>query len=424
MVKDKQSGHHGFAGFVLSVFSIGFAILASLLYFLKPLVLTIYGANSGLLTDYYLLIIPFTLIVSAITLTTTYSQALFKSAVPSFLNDIGIRVTQMLITFLFGFGFISFTEFVWSFLGIYLLELVVLIVYIGIIDKPKFSFNKELFNLLSLREIIPFGLILCIASFASYGLKTVDGIILGTISLSWVGVYTTAVLIATFIEVPLGALERISHTKIADFFANKAYHSVESVYKQSITYLMVIGGLLFVGINACVEDMFLLFNLPKAYIDTVVVVYIVSFGALINVSTGVNSAIIYYSDHFLIGTLMLVLTLVINIAMNILMIPIYGVYGAAIASVVGSVIFNLSKFYYIYKKLDMQPFTLDTLKMIVLILPLAIGIHYFPDTGSYLLNIIVKGTTVTVVYGIFIWKLKLVPYQLQEMLSKRLNFNK
>jgi len=424
VVKDKQSGHHGFAGFLLLIFSIGFIVIASFLYFLKPLVLNFYASNSKLLTEYYLLIIPFTLIVSAITITTTYCQALFRSALPSFLNDIGIRVTQMLITFLFGFGCLSFTGFIWCFLGIYLLELILLIVYVGIIDKPKFRIDKKLFNFLSLREIIPFGLILCLASFASYGLKTVDGIILGTISLSWVGVYTTAVLIATFIEVPLGALERISHTKIADFFANKSYHLVEAVYKQSITYLMVLGGLLFVGINACVEDLFLLFNLPKAYIDTVLVVYIVSFGSLINVSTGVNSAIIYYSDHFLIGTLMLVLTLILNIVMNLLMIPLYGIYGAAIASVVGSFIFNLSKYYYIYKKLHMQPFGFDSLKVLLLILPLAVGIHFFPDTGSFLVNILVKGATVTILYGFFIWKLRLVPNQIQEILIKRISINK
>ena len=424
LVKNKSNGHHGFAGFVLFVFSIGFGLIASLLYLLKPFVIHIYKTNSSLLTEYYLLIIPFTLIVSAITICTTYSQALFKSAVPSFLNDIGIRVSQIFITFLYGFGFVSFTGFIWSYIGIYLIELIILWGYIFIIDRPTFRFNSTLFRILPLKKIIPFGLILCMASFASYGLKTVDGIILGAKSLGWVGVYTTAVLIATFIEVPLGALERISHTKIADYFARKDYTSVNTVYKQSVSHLMVVGGLLFVGINACVEDFFLLFDLPKAYIDTVLVVYIVSFGALINVSTGVNSAIIYYSDHFIIGTIMLFLTLVVNVLLNLVLIPHFGIYGAAIASVLGSIIFNLTKYYYIYSKLRMQPFDSSSLKLMLIIIPIAVSVHFVPNTGKHIMDLIIKGGCVTLIYLILLWKLKLIPVQLKEVVLKRLNISK
>ena len=420
LVKNKSNGHNGFAGFVLFVFCFGFGLIAGLLFLLKPWVIQIYQTNSSLLTEYYLLIIPFTLIVSAITISTTYSQALFKSAVPSFLNDIGIRISQMVITFLYGFGFFSFSNFIWSYIGIYLLELLILWIYILIIDRPSFRFNRDLFQLLPLKKIIPFGLVLCLAAFASYGLKTIDGIILGSKSLGWVGVYTTAILIATFIEVPLGALERISHTKIADFFAKSDLKSINTVYQKSVSHLMVVGGLLFVGINACVEDLFLLFNLPKEYIETVMVVYIVSFGALINVSTGVNSAIIYYSDHFVIGTIMLLVTLVVNVILNLFLIPQYGIYGAAVSSVLGSVIFNLSKYYYIYVKLGMQPFDFSSLKLMLVILPIAIGIHFYPTSELHLLNLLMKGLIVTMVYCLLIWRLKLIPDQIQEFISKRL----
>ena len=408
--KDRENKHNGFAGFVLFIFLVGFIISAALLLTLKPTITSYYVKDAALFVNYFSFIIPFTFIVSAITITTAYSQALFKSTIPSFLNDICLRLGTIVITILYFNKIISLDQYVYFFIGLYAIELVFILGYIVLIDRVSLMPNKKMFQTHSAKQMLRFGLLLCLASFASIALRKIDVIILGTTDLKLVAVYTTAIFIASFIEVPLGALERISHTKIADSFAKNNLGEIEKVYKDSVKYLLLIGGFLFIGINACTKYIYQIGELPVSYLDCINVVYIVSFGALINISTGINSAIMFYSKHYVLGTVLLVTTLIITILLNVFLIPVYGIYGAAIASVAASLIYNMVKFVFIYQKFKFQPYTLRSFFVFIIIILCSIIGFVFPDVSqSPFINLLLKGSVVTAIYIAAIYRLKIAP---------------
>ncbi len=408
--KNKDLKHNGFAGFVLLVFLIGFIISASVLLIFKPVITIHYIDEAALFVNYFNFIIPFTFIVSAITVTTAYCQALFKSTVPSFLNDICLRLGTILITILYFNKVISLDYYVYLFIGLYAIELVIIVGYILLVDRISFIPDKAMLKTHSVKTMMSFGLLLCLASVASFGIRKIDSILIGTISLGLVGVYTTAVFISSFIEVPLNALERISHTKIADNFAKENFVEVEKIYKDSVKYLLVIGGLLFIGINTCTAYVYKIGGLPQAYLQCIDVVYIVSFGALINISTGINSAIMFYSKHYIFGTVILVITLILTVLLNVLLIPLYGIYGAAIASSVGSLIYNFSKFIFIYYKFKFQPYTGKSLVILFVVFLIAFIGYILPDISiNPIVNVLYKGSVVTFIYTASVYKLKLVP---------------
>lgn len=414
--KDKDHKHNGFAGFILAVFFVGFVIASIFLLIFKPVITSYYIEKSELFVEYFSFIIPFTFIVSAITVTTAYCQSLFKSTIPSFLNDICLRLGTIVITVLYFNKIISLDTYVYFFIGLYAIELVVIIAYILMVDEISFIPNKQLFKQYSGSKMLKFGLLLCLASFSSIGLRKVDALFLGTTSLGLVAVYTTAIFIASFIEVPLGALERISHTKISDNFAKENYIEIEKIYKDSVKYLLLIGGLLFIGINACTKYVYQIGNLPIQYIQCIDVVYIVGIGALINISTGVNSAIMFYSKHYILGTVFLVITLAITVVLNLVLIPIYGIYGAAIASALASFIFNFVKFFFIYQKFKFQPYTLKSLYILLLIMACSSVTFFLPELNAGpFINLVFKGSVVSLLYVIIVYQLKVAP-ELFEMI--------
>ncbi|MBL7912157.1 MAG: polysaccharide biosynthesis C-terminal domain-containing protein [Bacteroidia bacterium] len=408
--KDKENKHNGFAGFVLLIFLFGFIISAISLLIFKPTITSYYVEDAGLFVNYFSFIIPFTFIVSAITITTAYCQALFKSTIPSFLNDICLRLGTVLITILYFNKVISLDQYVYFFIGLYAIELLIIIIYILMVDTISFIPNKDLFKKYSAKQMLRFGLLLCLASFASIALRKIDVVILGTTDLKLVAVYTTAIFIASFIEVPLGALERISHTKIADSFAKNNLTEIEKIYKDSVKYLLLIGGFLFIGINTCTKYVYEIGKLPNSYHDCINVVYIVSIGALVNISTGVNSAIMFYSKHYVLGTVLLVITLVITILLNVFLIPLFGIYGAAIASVAASLIYNLVKFIFIYRKFKFQPYTSRSFIIFLIIVVCTIIGYFFPEiSDNSLVNLFVKGSVVATIYIAATYYLKLAP---------------
>jgi O-antigen/teichoic acid export membrane protein len=409
-IKDDQRKHYGFIGFISIVFLIGFLICATGLILLRPLIERYYSDNSALFVEYFLLLIPFTFIVAAITLASTYCQSLFKSTVPTFLNDIFVRLGVATITILYFNKLLTLNGYVYAFIGIYAFELLLLILFISSIDRITFRIRKELFEKIRPLHMIRFGLLLCVAAFASFGLRTVDGIILGKSSLALVGIYTTAVFVASFIEVPLGALERISHTKIADHFAKNDLISVSKIYNESVKYLLVIGGFLFIGINACTLYVYQIGGLPEDYFRCINVVYIVGLGALVNVATGVNSAIIYYSQYYILGTVFLVLTLLLTVILNLALIPKYGIYGAAIASLTGACVFNLTKFAFIYSKFRLQPYDRRSTVIFLSVICCAVLAHVLPEISyNPFLNLIFKGGVCTTIYLLVLYAFKLAP---------------
>ncbi len=140
--KDSEKKHNGFAGFILVVFFVGFIISSLCLLIFKPGIVGYYIEKSKLFVDYFSFIIPFTFIVAAITVTTAYCQSLFKSTIPSFLNDICLRLGTILITILYFNKLISLDTYVYFFMGLYAIELIIIVGYILLIDKISFIPDK------------------------------------------------------------------------------------------------------------------------------------------------------------------------------------------------------------------------------------------------------------------------------------------
>jgi O-antigen/teichoic acid export membrane protein len=286
----------------------------------------------------------------------------------------------------------------------------ILMVFIRRTDRPEPVPAKDFFTRERVIPMIRFGLLLAVASFASMALRRIDAIVLGAASLKLVGVYTTAIFIAAFIEVPLGALERISHTRVSDCFARNDMQQVEKIYRDSVKYLLLAGGLLFILIVSCTRHIYELGNLPQSYSDCIGVVYIVGLGALINISTGTNSALLFYSSFYLSGTLWLIGTLILVLLLNLWLIPVYGIYGAAIASLTGSFVYNLMKFLFIFVKFGFQPYNRRSLLIAAIIAVIAAGGVLFPAiTGNALVNLLIKGSILTISYLGVIYYMRLAP---------------
>jgi len=95
-------------------------------------------------------------------------------------------------------------------------------------------------------------------------------------------------------------------------------------------------------------------------------------------------------------------------------VPRYGIYGAAWASTLALAVYNLLKFYFVWKKLDMQPFSFRTVLVIVAALPaLAAGLlfpYFFnPDRHVYMHTFIdatLRSSVIIIVYILFLLWLK------------------
>lgn len=406
--KDYKDVKQYFLGFILLYLFVASLISLAVFFVFKNSIVDLYKADSSLFITYFLCVIPYALIISLNSCITSFSQAVYKSTVPSFLNDVVSRLLVVLITVLYFYKWISFDVFVLLTVVIYFFITIILLFYLSKFDLISFKLKTGIFKEIGIKNLIPYGLILCVISFTSYGLKSIDAIFLGMSSLSNVAVYSIAVFLALFIEVPLGSVERISHSKIAENYSRGNYDEINKIYSESVKYLLVFGGFIFLGINACSK--FIFDFLQPEYSQGIVLVQILSFGCLVNVSTGVNNAILYYTNHFKIGAILLVFAFAVTIVLDVIFIPLYGMPAAAIVTAFVSIMYNALKFIIIYKTFGFQPYTRESLKTVLLI---SIGfciVLFLPSFTHYpAVNILINGSVISVFYTASVYKLKVIP---------------
>jgi len=406
--KDYNNKHNGFFGLTVIIPVVGSAIGCLLVLLLKDVIINYYSSQSKVFIFFFYHTFFFSFILSFILALNSYSNALLKTTIPSFLNDVFTRLVFIVLVLLYAFNYLSYNQFIWSFILSYLLQATLLILYIIKYGQPSFKINKKIINEIGSITLVKYGAILTITTITSLGLKFLDMIMIGHYKTDAdVGVYSIAAFIATIIETPLNSLERIANPKIAHHLAEKNYSEVKSIYFQSSKYLTLIGAWLTLMICVNVKDLLLL--LPNDYSEGIMVSVIMSIGAFINMCTGVNYPILFNSDKYYFGSIFIAIMLIVTVVLNMILIPIYGILGAAISAAIASVVYNLLKYLFIYFEFKMQPFSKETLK-IILVLFIAFMINFFiPDTNSHVLNIVVTGSVLSLFYFICIYFMNIVP---------------
>lgn len=414
--KHENIGRH-FFGFILLYFVIA-GLLTSLIFLLfKKSIVDLYHADSELFINYFYCVIPYSLIIAFTSSITNFSQAAYKSTVPSFLMDVCSRLCVILITVLYYYRLISFDAYVFCYVSIYALVSLIIIFYLHHFNLISFRITKQDLKAIDFGKAIPYGLMSCVVGFTAYGLKSIDAIFLGMTSLSNVAVYSTAVFLALFIEVPLSSVERISHTRIAENFATGNLKEIDKIYSESVKYLMVFGGLIFLGMNACSRYIFE--ALPPEYSAAVNLVLILSFGSLVNISTGVNNAILFYSSYFKTGAIILVISFLAAVALDAWLIPQYGNMAAALITAGVAILFNVSKYIVIYRIFGFQPYTKSSFKIAALI---GVGFGILLVLPSFtkfsVLNIVINGGLISAFYIFCIYRMKIIP-EIFDMVKSR-----
>ena len=123
-----------------------------------------------------------------------------------------------------------------------------------------------------------------------------------------------------------------------------------------------------------------------------------------------NSEIISLSKYYRFTVITIIILAIISIALNLILIPIYGMIGAAFASLVSILIFNIVKHIFIKIKMKISPFSINTFKVILIgIILYIIDYYLMPALSNDFLSILFKSAVTSVVYFSVIYLLKISP---------------
>jgi len=330
----------------------------------------------------------------------SWTKVQFNSVVGNFIREIFARVCVSVLLFFVYLGELSDEDFIVAVVIVYGARALLMKLYAFYVYMPKILFRLPE----NIREIMSFSMYIIIAGSASGILLEIDKFMIPQMEkIAEVAYYSVAVYIASVVAIPSRAMQQITTPITADGMNNQRYDEVRSLYKQTSINLLVVGGLFFLLINLNVIDLYQLINKPQ-FTKGIGVVLIISFAKLVELALGTGNAILVNSKYFRIFFYLSLAMAISVILLNHWLISVIGIHGAALATFIVVLCYSIIKIVYIKRKVQMQPFSMKTLYLLLLIIGMYVGFFFIELSSNILMNMVLKSILIIFCY-LFLVKL-------------------
>jgi O-antigen/teichoic acid export membrane protein len=194
-------------------------------------------------------------------------------------------------------------------------------------------------------------------------------------------------------------LLRISGTLIADAFKRNDPDYISDIYRKSCLNQFIIGAFLFGGIWVNIDS--ILQILGPEYESGKWVIFFIGTGYLVDMLTGANAHIIAYSKHFRVVLYFILILIFQVVATMLILVPVWGIVGGAIAISFSFIINNLMRFIFLYRKYGFQPFTIKFTLVLISFFPAYFAGYFFPQLPLFT-DLIARSAVFAIIYSILI----------------------
>ncbi len=332
----------------------------------------------------------------------SWSKVQLKTVFGNFMKEVFVRIGVVVLLVGVYLNVLSVEAFLNLLVVLYLLRMALMSWYAFSLHPPEFATDWPV----NTRAILNYSLLIILGGSSSVLLLELDRFMINQfIPIENVAYYSVAVFIATVIAVPLRAMHQVTYPLTAEIMNQKDLQALKGLYQKSSLTLFIISGLIFLLILLNLEDLYLL--LPEAYRGGFTIVFLIGLAKIYDAVSGINSAILYNSEYYQVVLLMGVVLAVLIIGLNLWLIPLLGINGAALASFLAIGLYNSLKLGYVWLKFRIHPFTRDSLKVTALILVLGGTFYFLHFPFSSIVNIILKSLILGILYLALVYKFRI-----------------
>lgn len=386
------------------VFTIVYALL-------KDYIVSFYNIEDQAYVSKYYYWIPLLLLVWAITtILELYLVSQVKIALSAFAREVLLRLCNLALLALVYFKVLSFHYYIISSVLVYMVPALMLYIISARTRGFGFSTNWKLFSGTEYREIIHFSWyhLLVVVSINMLGyLDTLMLAPLDTSGMASSAVYSRAVFIVGLMMIPYRAMASASLPVLNQAYIDNDTPKLHDLFSRAGVNILIMAVAMFVLIACNLDNAVAIF--PAGYEAIKPVVLILMLGKIIDMATGLNNELISISRHYKFNFRISALLVVMVVVFNKLLIPTYGLYGAAWGVTIALAIFNILKLVFLWMKTGLHPFTKGSIAVIVCgAVAGAIG-YFLPYISNFVVDTIVRSTVIVLIYGAMLLWLKPSP---------------
>lgn len=326
--------------------SVGTSVLLSIVLYLLKDFIAVQVFKNKILSDYFFYIL-FAIVPYVLLKINANVMRSFKDIVSfSFFYNGGYFVFILIL-------FVSFYTFDIDMATILSFVFGIIITYLmtQYIIYKRFYFTTKISSDIANREILKLSLPMLITNSLILVMGWTDSIMLGYfVSKSDVGIYFVVLKLATLLSITLTAINSIATPKFADFYHNDDMKGLEN-FTQKSTNLIFFSSIPIMLIYGLFPE-FILSFFGKEFIVGYIALWILSIGQFANALSGSVGSILNMTGNEKILSRIILFSAFLNILVNYVLIPKYGMNGAAIATAISMSTWNILAILFVKIKLN------------------------------------------------------------------------
>ena len=371
-------------------------------WWLYDWILVYFSDKNQLIQPYAWLIVPLGVLNAYFEMFYSWVKVFLKSVFGNLMKEIFHRLAITVLLALLYFDWIQVEDFIYYLSAVYLLRVLVIGLYALQVYSPKFHLR----SLPNYRSVLSYSSLILLAGFIAVALFDLDKVMIEYfMPVENVPIYGIAVYIAAVIAVPVKAMNQIAKPLTASYINADKLKPLEDLYQRSSITLLIISGFIFLMIVCNLDQIYAI--IPEEYRGGYSIVIWIGLIKVFDNLLGNGGSILYYSDYYkvtLIGGLIIV---VLAIAFNALLIPLYGILGAGIATFLAFLLYDLLKLILVYKRFGIIPFSVKTFYVIILLSSLYLLFAYWHFGFHPLIDITLKSLIITTLFIFLVMRFQL-----------------
>lgn len=379
---------------IIPLLLIGLCFYDQILFFLS---------KKNAIVKSYIWLIPFIgLTMAYFEIFYAWARVHMHSVFGNFIKEIGLRLFSLFLLIAVYYGVLSVEGFVYATAGLYLLAFLVTMFYAFSVQKPVFQFTKPK----NTKDILVYTFYIILSGSVANLLLDGDKMILNQyMIIDNIAFYSVATYIALVISVPSRAMHQIVYPITAKLMHDNKHEELNNLYKKTSINLQIVGGFVMLCIFVNINQLYEL--VPKEYSGGIPVVFMIGLSKYFDLILGNNNAIIFNTKYYRMVLYLGLMLVVLTVVLNMIFIPIFGIFGSAFATLLSITLYSLAKLLFVVKKLHLYPFTIQTIHSILLTSALFLVFYFWEFPFFQLISIALKSILVTILYVYLNYKFKI-----------------
>ncbi|MCD0468994.1 oligosaccharide flippase family protein [Flavobacterium sp. JAS] len=322
----------------------------------------------------------------------------------NFVKEVGLRLFSLFLLIGVYYNWLSVEGFVYATAILYFFAFLITMLYAFSIQKPTFQFTIPT----NTKDILVYTFYIILSGSVANLLLDGDKMILNQyMQIENIAFYSVATYIALVISVPSRAMHQIVYPITAKLMHENKHDELNRLYKKTSINLQMVGGFVMLCIFVNINQLYEL--VPKEYSGGIAVVFMIGLSKYFDLILGNNNAIIFNTKYYRMVLYLGLMLVVLTVVLNMIFIPIFGIFGSAFATLLSITLYSLAKLLFVVKKLNLYPFTKETISSMLLTFVLFLMFYFWEFPFFQLISIALKSILVTILYVYLNYKFNISP---------------